>query len=242
MSSPYYFYKKIILIIAIIAIVIAVFVFFINRSVVWQINENNIKINNIPEQEIKVFTINNNSDINNLTRQIEEFKVSDNIEFQILAGILDRFVLTGKKLNKIFKDYKQRGVDLNKLEKQLTGYYSFVEVSIEILNKLEWQQTYKDANFKLYNHEKLKQEMFVNLQTALENLKNIFVYLENIIVITSDKPFQCGLPETRAVYNCEENSRKVILLNGFDFYDLNSEKINNINQNIKCFEDINLCD
>jgi len=136
MSSPYYFYKKIILIIAIIAIVIAVFVFFINRSVVWQINENNIKINNIPEQKIKVLSINNNSDINNLTRQIEEFNVSDNIEFQILAGILDRFVLTGKKLNKIFEDYKQRGVDLSKLEKQLTEYYSFVEISIEILNKL----------------------------------------------------------------------------------------------------------
>lgn len=179
MSSPYFLYKKIILIIAILTIILIVFVFFTNRSIIWQVDESNTKINNTSEQNIKVLAINNNSDINDLAQQIEEFKVASNIELPILAGILDRFVVAGKDLNKIFGDYEHRGVDLDELEKQLTEYYSLVEASIEILNRLEWQRVHQDVDFKLYNHEKLKQEMLTNLQTALENLKNIFAGLCN---------------------------------------------------------------
>ncbi|MFH1457388.1 MAG: hypothetical protein ABIF17_04770 [Patescibacteria group bacterium] len=242
MSSAHSFYKKIILFVAVLALIIVIFVFFIDKAVFWQVDKSNTKINTLSGQDVKALVIGNNNDIIELSAQMEGLKNNSDAELLVLTGILDRFVLTGKNLNKIFVNYKQRGVDISEYQTQLAEYYSFVESGIETLNKLEWKQNYEGIGFRLYNHDTLKQKMFTDLQSALENLKNIFTGFEEIIVISSDKPFQCGLADTKAVYSCEKNYRKVILSGGEDFYDIQGQKVDNCDcAEIKCFENINLC-
>jgi len=211
--------RKIVPIVVVIAIFLVAFVFLVNRASIWQISNSKVEIGQQAEadsQKNKVMVI-DQSNLDDLAAQIQ---ANENSESELI-NILDRFVLTGKNLNKTFENYQVRGINLENLNKELQNYYGLVEESVNFFNSAEYG------------------EMSENMQSALLSLSDIFSDLKEIVLVNSDKPFQCALPNTKAVYNCENNYKKAVLFGGDVFYNSKGEKVE---YEVKCFEDFNLCD
>jgi len=66
--------------------------------------------------------------------------------------------------------------------------------------------------------------MFDGFYTTLDNLDKVFEEMDKLVVVDIDKPFQCGLPNTRTVYLCENGYYKIINYSGSVFYNDKGEK------------------
>ncbi|MFH1610759.1 MAG: hypothetical protein ABIA91_02605 [Patescibacteria group bacterium] len=247
MSNQNHVLKKILASVALIAIVLVVFVFLINKTIVWQNSDNNPN----PEKNVEVkinpdgfiaSAIKDRREISKIIYQLGDQEKTEDLNLMQAVSLMDRLVENSNVFFIARLDYKELGVESEEFENSLDAYYNSVIKSINVLNSTEWQKVSDDKFVIVATVQNSKNKMFNEFYTTLNNLDKVFEEMDKLVVVDLDKPFQCGLPNTRIVYLCENGYYKIINYSGFEFYDDQGQKVDNCKcKEIKCFEDNNLC-
>jgi len=242
MSNKNHSWKKIIASAAVISIVIIVFVFLINKTTVWHTNQDSFSYSNTSYQD-SIMPIRNRQEIADILDKLKKDEKTENLSLNQAVNLMDRLVENSNKLFVVKLDYKKLGVKSQEFEDSLEMYYNSVIKSINILNSTEWKKVSSDKFVIAATVQDSKGKMFEAFYTTLNNLDKVFEQMDKLIVVDLDKPFQCGLPNTRTVYLCTNGYYKVVNYSGYVYYDNQGQKISNCQCNqIKCFENNNLCD
>lgn len=244
MSNQNHAWRKIIATVAVIAIVLIVFIFLINKTMIWQTNDNgaNILQEKVNLDSLVISPIKDRQEIEEIISELEEKEKTENLDLIQAVGLMDRLVENSNMLFVARLDYKELGIESKEFETSLEEYYNSVVESIDILNFTEWQKVSNDKFVMAATAHNSKNKMFDEFYVVLDNLDNVFEEMDKLVIVDLDKPFQCGLPNTRTVYLCENGYYKITNYSGFDFYDDQGQRVDSCNcKQLKCFEDNNLC-
>mgnify|MGYP005625869233 CR=1 FL=1 len=244
MSNQKHAWRKIIATVAVIAIVLIVFVFLVNKTMIWQTNDNSIDIleGETNLDSLIISPIKDRQEISNILNDLRKKEKTEDLDLVQAVNLMDRLVENSNIFFIARLDYKDLGIESKEFEMSLEEYYNSVIKSIDILNSTEWQKISNDKFVMAATANNSKNKMFDEFFVVLGNLDNVFEQMDKLVVVDLDKPFQCGLPNTRTVYLCENGYYKTINYSGFDFYNDQGQKVDKCNcKQLKCFEDNNLC-
>jgi hypothetical protein len=227
------------------------FVFLINKASVWFWNTNTNAVDSQPVlAKTSAKPINNLIEAKSFQSAVLALENEKEIKMSLILNLIDQLVATGYEIDDWLLEIKNKGIDAVELQDKIDEYYLAVDDLIKEFNQLEWQVLPEGDSGLVTGQNKKKQIFLSSLSKVVDLLIQVMTEFDKMIIVSSgDRPAQCAFQNVRAVYGCEDGFKKVIVLNGYEMYNRDGNKIvcnlsadsENKNCQVECFEDMDLC-